>query len=162
MNITELFPIIIASIASALISVAFTFYWVKKSGEGIASSINGFLEARDEALEAQLKPILNTNSRVMGIIADKGNTQKQEKIALKTLGNDLLGQNEVVIEALRGIAPGFSDYLEEHPDLVIKLMPRIDALLEKQGGIEGILTGVTGKSPLSPRHSPHPFWNREE
>jgi len=151
----QLIHLVFTAFASALVSVGFTFFMVKRSGKAIGEAFNQFLELRDEALEAQLKPILNTNSKVMGIIANKGITQKQEKIALKTLGTDLLNQNEVVIEALKGVAPGFAEYLETHPDLVIQLMPRIEKLLESKGGIEGLLSGFGSPSPSQTR--PHPF-----
>lgn len=153
-------PFILTAIISACVSVIFTFFWVKKSAAAMGSTLFEFLEGRDQDLKAQLDPILTTNSKVMGIIASKGVTQKQEKVALKHLGEDLLNKNELVLEALKGVAPGFSDYLQEHPDLVIQLAPRIDQLLAQQGGLEGILSKFGSPSPSANR--PHPFRNLEQ
>lgn len=152
MELIEYMPYILPAIGSAIISVLFTVFLVRKASSGIGDSLTELMEAQKIGLQTQLKPIMDTNSRAMGILNSKSVDVRQEKAALKHLGSDLLNQNEILIEALRGIAPGFADYIETRPELVIKLMPRIEQLLERQGGIEGLLG-----SPSPSRTQPHPF-----
>ena len=130
---------------SAILSGLFTFFYVQKSQKDsvltVQTMIKGGINAYNDVLEEQLKPIIDASSRAMGTIAMKSADVRQERSALRALGEDLIDQNEVMITAVEAVSPLFAEKLRNNPNLIIQLMPRINALLEKSGGIEGFFNG---------------------
>ena len=135
----------LTGLISAFLSGLFTFLYVKKTQKDsvltVQNMIKGGINAYNDVLEEQLKPIIDASSRAMGTIAMKSADVRQERSALRALGNDLIDQNEVMITAVEAISPLFGEKLRENPNLIIQLMPRINAILEKSGGIEGLING---------------------
>ena len=148
-----------AFILASIIGVGYSFYSLNKTKKDLESDlltwkkgIEDYSGLFQENLEAQLKPILDTNSRVMGIISEKGRVVKGERKAMELLGEDLIEQNELLLSAVDTVSPKLSEYLRGNPEQLITMMPRIQAIAEKMG-IE--IPGLP--SPSSRTHHPHPF-----
>ena len=144
---------------NALIAVIIPLLIIKKSHKEVKTEVKDTLSSFDDSIQGfftqiqeELKPVLTNNSRVMGIISSKGNDVKQEKSALKALGTDIINDNEALIGMVETVSPLFGQKLRNNPDLIIKLMPRIEAILAKQGGIEKILQGNTQNTQDNSRY----------
>ena len=144
---------------NALIAVIIPLLIIKKSHKEVKTEVKDTLSSFDDSIQGfftqiqeELKPVLTNNSRVMGIISSKGNEVKQEKSALKALGTDIINDNEALIGMVETVSPLFGQKLRNNPDLIIKLMPRIEAILAKQGGIEKILQGNTQNTQDNSRY----------
>ena len=151
---------------SAIFSVVFTLIYAerlkKAMGEDLDVYINDIqshISAEAEALEVKLKPILDNNSRVMGIIANVGVNQKAERKGLQLLGEDIIDNNELLITAVETVSPKLAEYLTDNPEQILNMLPRIQAIAEK-AGID--LTELGFPSPSSRTHQPHPFGMKEE
>lgn len=157
------------SLGSTILSVGITFLMLSKEKKGLESDLLQWKGAMEdyynlfqEGLEASLKPILDNNSRVMGIIGEKGRTQRAENTALEIIGDDILDQNELLLTAIESVSPRFADHLRDNPEQIITMMPRIKAIAEKLGlEIPEIGALGAGPSPLSSTSRPHPFGLRE-
>ena len=143
----EIIQLAIFSVLSTIISVIIAFFMVKRApkvtAETVHTMIKSGINAYNDVLEEQLQPIINASSRSMGIIASKSADVRQEKAALKAFGKDIINDNESLISMVEMVSPLFGQKLRSNPDLIIKLMPRIEAILAKQGGLEKILQGNT-------------------
>ncbi|GAG90267.1 unnamed protein product [marine sediment metagenome] len=88
------------------------------------------LEEGISEINEQLEPIMNANSRAMGVISNMSNDGKMEKALDRRIGVDLLAQNEDVLEVVKMAFPSVSEYIEDHPEAITKLMPRIQQFLQ--------------------------------
>ena len=153
-----------AFILASIIAVAFSMFSLNKAknamGEDLLTwqkAMEDYMNLIDENLTIMLKPIIDTNSRVMGIISEKGRVVKGERKARELLGEDLIESNEFLLSAVDTVSPKLSEYLRGNPEQLITMMPRIQAIAEKMG-IE--IPGLP--SPSSRTHQPHPFGLKEE
>ena len=152
---------LLGSIAiSSLISVLCAFFIVKNSREGISEEFQTTLIKVNEDIQTTLKPILDTNSRAMGIISAKSVDARQLKKAENLLSEGIIEQNQLLLQGIEAVSPQLSEYLTENPDVILGLLPRLQAILQKSGVNLGDLSG----NPLSPSpatSSPHPFGSDE-
>ena len=116
----------IVSVIISVICLLVTLYLSKRLKEGV---YNRLLELQSE-FEVILKPIIDTNSRAMGAISNLSNDTKQDMALERRIGQDLLGQNEDVLEVIKMAFPNVSEYIDEHPEAISKLMPRLNTLLQ--------------------------------
>ena len=82
-----------------------------------------------EAIYADLEPVMHASSRAMGAISSLSDDTKQDKALERRIGQDLIGQNEEIIEVIRMAFPRVSVYIDEHPEAITKLMPRLNTLI---------------------------------
>jgi len=82
-----------------------------------------------EKLNVTLEPIIHASSRAMGALSSLSNDAKQDNALNRRIGQDLLSQNEEVLEVIKIAFPRVSEYIDEHPEAITKLMPRLNALL---------------------------------
>jgi len=87
------------------------------------------LENGLDAINADLEPMRNAVSRAMGGISSLSNDTKQDKAIERRLGQDLIAQNEDIVEVIRMAFPRVSEYIDDHPEAITKLMPRLNTLL---------------------------------
>ena len=80
-------------------------------------------------INLELEPIISANSRAMGAISSLSDDTKQNKALERRIGQDLIGQNEDVVEVIRMAFPRVSEYIDDHPEAITKLMPRLNQLL---------------------------------
>jgi len=91
----------------------------------LGSELNSGLETIYEDLD----PIIKANSRAMGAISSLSDDTKQDKAIERRIGQDLIAQNEDVVEVIRMAFPRVSEYIDDHPEAITKLMPRLNTLL---------------------------------
>jgi len=91
----------------------------------LGSELNSGLET----IYQDLDPIIKANSRAMGAISSLSDDTKQDKAIERRIGQDLIAQNEDVVEVIRMAFPRVSEYIDEHPEALTKLMPRLNQLL---------------------------------
>lgn len=148
------------TVCSVLFSVFCAIYYIPRMVNKREEAIVEMLEAFINETKEQIDPIVKTNSRAMGMIADKSVTVRQEKSAMKALGQDLIDNNEMIISAVEMVSPLFAEKLRGNPQMVVSLLPQIkqilgntdpDFLKNLTGGIQG---GKTFKG--------HPFMNRKD
>lgn len=97
---------------------------------------------------ADLEPVINASSRAMGAISSLSDDTKQDKAIERRLGQDLIGQNEDVLEVIRMAFPRVSEYLDDHPEAVTKLMPRLNTLLSDPEARKRLNLGGTSLSDI--------------
>ncbi len=119
-------PLAIVGVLISVLSLILTLYLAKTLREKV---LNHLVELKDE-FETILKPIIDTNSRAMGAIGSLNRDTVQDQALERRIGQDLLGQNEDVLEIIKMAFPSVSEYIEEHPEAITKLMPRLNTLLQ--------------------------------
>ncbi len=123
----------IGIILSTVISLVFTVYLVNRASKGTKNTLESLgtqLTQGIQDINTQLEPIILTNSRSMGVISRLGDDGKMEKALDRRIGVDIIAQNEDVLEVIKLAFPNVSEYIEEHPEAITKLMPRIQQFLQ--------------------------------
>jgi len=121
----------VAVIFSILSLILMLFLW-KRLEEKTISKLIGIRHELEKGLDAvyeDVKPILTANSRAMGAISSLSDDTKQDKAIERRIGQDLIAQNEDVVEVIRMAFPRVSEYIDDHPEAITKLMPRLNTLL---------------------------------
>lgn len=126
----DLLPI--GLVLSTLISLVFTIIFVKRASKETRDTLEGLDQQLDEGLEKireSLKPVIDGNSRAMGAISGLADSTKMDKAIERRIGQDLIGQNDDVIEMIRMAFPRVAEYVDEHPEAITKLLPRLNTLI---------------------------------
>ena len=121
----------VAVIFSILSLILVLFLW-KRLEEKTLSKLNVLGSELNSGLELvykDIEPIIVANSRAMGAISSLSDDTKQDKAIERRLGQDLISQNEDILEVIGMAFPRVSEYIEEHPEAITKLMPRLNTLL---------------------------------
>ena len=126
--------------------------------------IDGYAQRVAEGLRAhvdeEFKPMKNAVSRSMTQKSVAGVDARQVKAMNRRLGEDVINLQSPEVKVLLEMFPNAAAYVKENPDLIMELLPRIQAL---QGNEGFKLTDLLGGSPpSSSRSSSHPFGMREE
>jgi len=122
----------IGTLLVAISSLTLTIFLWKRLEKSTLSKLIGIrheLENGLDSINEDLKPITNASSRAMGAISSLSDDTKQDKAIERRMGQDLIAQNEDVVEVIRMAFPRVSEYIDEHPEAVTKIMPRLNALL---------------------------------
>lgn len=147
---TDYLPI--GSIIISLICLVLTiFLWkkIEKKTFNILDSLDSELKTGLESVSEQLDPIIKANSRAMGAISSLSDDTKMDKALERRIGQDLLGQYDDVLEIVRMTFPNVSAYIDEHPEAVTKLMPRLNSLISDPEARKRLSLGGGIKSDLS-------------
>jgi len=118
-------------IISVLCLILTVFLW-KRAERKTFQTLKGLGKQLQDGLEdvnSQLEPIITANSRAMGAISSLSDDTKQDKALERRIGQDLIGQNEDVLEMIRMAFPRVSEYIDDHPEAITKLMPRLNQLI---------------------------------
>jgi len=143
----DLVPIYI--LGSLGISLLFTVFLTKKASDDTKNVLNGLGSQLDEGLEAingQLEPIIQANSRAMGAISGLADETKMDKALERRIGKDLLGQNEDIYEMIKMAFPNVAEYVDEHPEAISKLLPRLNTLISDPEARERLKLDFSSKS----------------
>ena len=117
------------------------------------------LETLDTLLAEQLKPMKNAVSRSMSDKAQASVTTRQRQALDKRIAQDVIDMQNPLVSALLDQFPNVKEYIGKNPNLLVELLPRLQALQ----GIEGFqITDLVNPSPSSRTQQPHPFGSREE
>ncbi|GAJ24117.1 unnamed protein product, partial [marine sediment metagenome] len=92
-------------------------------------ALGGQLQDGIKDINKQLEPIINANSRAMGAISSLSDDTKMDKALERRIGQDMMGQNEDVLEMIRMAFPKVAEYIDEHPEAITKLLPRLNTLI---------------------------------
>lgn len=147
---------IVSVIFSILSLILMLILWkrLEKSTISTLDIINSELLKGLEQVYEDISPVINASSRAMGAISSLSDDTKQDKALERRLGQDLLSQNEDVLEVIRIAFPRVSEYIDEHPEAVTKLMPRLNALISDPEARKRLNLGQFGSTDLKE------FWNR--
>ncbi|GAJ21462.1 unnamed protein product [marine sediment metagenome] len=112
-----------------------------------------------ELILQETEPLKNAVSRSMGFKSEQAVTSRQIKTAEKYIAQDILDQQDPLIKAgLEFLSPRTTEYLEKNPDLIMQILPRLQALSQVEGGFNPLdLLSRGGNSNTRP----HPFRTEE-
>ncbi|GAH91081.1 unnamed protein product [marine sediment metagenome] len=122
----------IGIVLSTVICLVFTVYFVKRASKGTRNTLDSLGRSLDQGIldiNEQLKPIIDANSRAMGVVSRLSDSGKMDKAIESRIGKDLIGQNEDVLEMIKMAFPNVAEYIESHPEAITKLMPRLNTLI---------------------------------
>ena len=149
----------------AILNALFTFFYVNRASNKLGltlEGLNGQLAQGITDLNVQLEPLHDAVSRSMGAISHLSDGTKQDKALEKRIGLDLLdqatGEYGDVLEVVKVAFPRVAEYIEDRPEAVTKLLPRLQQLMNDPEARKRLSL----PSPSSRTHQPHPFGFREE
>lgn len=126
----ELLPIL--SLLFSIVSLLLTYFLWRRLEKSALSKLEGLaleLETGLKGIYTDMEPVVNASSRAMGAISNLSDDTKMDKALNRRIGQDLIAQNEDVLEVIAMAFPRVSEYIDEHPEAVTKLMPRLNTLL---------------------------------
>lgn len=136
-----------------VISLGFTVYFVKRASRGtknILDALGEQLQQGIQELNDQLAPVMLANSKAMGAISHLSDGTKMDKALESRIGQDLMAQNEDVLEVIKMAFPRVAEYIEERPEAVVKLLPRLNSLISDPEARKRLNLDLSGtKSDLS-------------
>jgi len=139
------------SVIFSILSLILTLILWKKAWDFMLSKLEELgleLKSGLESVYKDIEPIIVANSRAMGAISSLSDDTKQDKAIERRMGQDLIAQNEDVVEVIRMAFPRVSEYIDEHPEAVTKIMPRLNALLSDPEARERLNLGSFQGSDL--------------
>jgi len=121
----------VAVIFSILSLILMLFLWkrLEKSTLTKLRLLDTELHTGFVLVNESLEPLRNAVSRSMGAVSSLSDDTKQDKAIERRIGQDLIAQNEDVVEVIRMAFPRVSEYIDDHPEAITKLMPRLNTLL---------------------------------
>jgi len=142
----DLLPI--AVLGSTLISLGFTVFLIRRSKKETRATLEDLgsqLKQGIQDLNSQLEPIIQANSRAMGAISHLADDTKMDKALERRIGQDLLGQNEDILEIVKMAFPRVAEYIEEHPEAISKILPRLNTLISDPEARKRLNLDLSGK-----------------
>jgi len=121
---------ILASIGFILASISLVFTW--KSGKTTRLTLDSLGEQLNQGLievGVKLEPVLKTNKTAMGFIGSMSQDSIMDKTLEKKIGLDMMGQYSDIIEGLQLVFPNVAEYIQERPEAITKLLPRLNTLI---------------------------------
>jgi len=143
----DITPILI--LGSILISLGFTVFYTRRAENKTYVVLEGLQETLSQGIEAintDLEPIIQANSRAMGVISNLSNDGKMDAALERRIGKDLLGQNEDILEMIRMAFPHVNEYIEEHPEAITKILPRLNTLISDPEARKRLNLDLSGTS----------------
>lgn len=137
---------------STTLSIVFTIYFVKRASKQTKNTLEGLgtqLKQGIEDINIRLKPTIDASSRAMGAIQNLGNETRMEKALESRIGQDLLAQNEEVLEVIKMAFPNVAEYIEDHPEAITKLLPRLNKLISDPEARKRLNLNMDSSSDLS-------------
>lgn len=145
--------ILISCVLSGLFSFGIVWFERRKAQvyykDMLQSSGQAVIETIQGSIQDQLGPILETNSRAMGIIGSIGAQTKKVQMVERQVMEAIQDDLPITPDMIRSFSPSLADTLEEYPEL----LPKAIQAYQK-------ITG--GSTPGGSRSRAHPFGNREE
>ncbi|GAI41689.1 unnamed protein product, partial [marine sediment metagenome] len=136
-------------VLATLLSLGFTVFWMKRGEKQTLRTLDalgGQLQNGIKDINKQLEPIINANSRAMGAISSLSDETKMDKALERRIGQDMMGQNEDVLEMIRMAFPKVAEYVNEHPEAITKLLPRLNTLISDPDARKRLNIDFLGKS----------------
>jgi len=140
----------VSVIFSILSLILMLILWkrLEKSTVSTLEVIDSSMQKGLKQVYEDLEPVMNASSRAMGAISSLSDDTKQDKAIERRIGQDLMSQNEDVLEVIRMAFPRISEYIDEHPEAVTKLMPRLNQLISDPEARKRLNLGSVSGSDL--------------
>lgn len=125
-------PIPILILLFALGNAGFTLYLVRKSSSTTRDTLNSLNKSLEQGileLNQQLDPVIKANSRAMGVISSLSNDTKMDSALERRIGQDMMDQYGDILELVKATFPRVAEYIEERPEAITKLLPRLNTLI---------------------------------
>jgi hypothetical protein len=118
------------------------------------------IEHLEMTLDETLKPINHAISASYSQLGTKGATAKQEKALDKRIAQDMLSLQDPMIQAGLEMFPNVREYVEKNPELLIKLLPRLQQLQSIEGFNPMDLISPSPGNPIPT--AKHPYGTKEQ
>lgn len=138
---------LIVSVWVSVVAAFITWFLLNRRVKKLQDFVSTGLTTFQDEVGAQLKPVLDLNSKAMSIIGTQGAEVKKVKAAEKMIATGLMDDNKLVMDGVRQIFPKLGDYLDENPEVVMDLLPRLKQMYTQVQGNE--LSGQSRKHPFS-------------
>jgi hypothetical protein len=151
----DLIPIAIGFLA--ILNGLFTVFWVNRASDKLGATLEGLNDSLAEGIQGlndQLEPIMTANSRAMGAISSLSDGTKMDNALERRIGLDMMdqavGENAEILDMIKMAFPRVQEYIDERPEAMVKLLPRIQQLLSDPNARARLnLDGSKGKSNIS-------------
>ena len=144
---------LIYMIALTLASLGFTFFYVNRASKQTRITLDDLglqLNKGIEDINTQLEPITKVNSQAMGYFQSLGDSTRVENTLDRRIGLDVMDQYGDIIEGIRMAFPRVAEYLDDRPEAVTKLLPRLNTLISDPDTRKRLNLDLSGtKSDLS-------------
>jgi len=115
-----------------LVCLFFTYYYVgisQKQTKYILNSLGKQLQDGLLDLNERIEPLTDAVSRSMGAISSVADSTKMDKALDRRIGLDTMDQYGDIIEGIRMAFPRVAEYLDDRPEAITKLLPRLNTLI---------------------------------
>ncbi|MBA7537275.1 hypothetical protein ES705_29542 [subsurface metagenome] len=134
---------------SLLFSLYFTYYYVGRVQKETRITLNDLGSQLTEGIKqinSDLEPVHNAVSRSMGAISSVADNTKMEKALDRRIGLDTLDQYGDIVEGIRMAFPRVAEYIDERPEAITKLLPRLNTLINDPDTRKRLNLDLSGKS----------------
>jgi len=136
-----------------VISIGFTVFYVNRASKQTEITLNSLGRQLDQGIldiNSQLEPIMKTNSQYMGHIQSLGDDTRIETTLDRKIGLDMMDQYGDIYEGIKMAFPRVAEYLEDRPEAITKLLPRLNTLISDPDTRKRLNLDISGaKSDLS-------------
>lgn len=126
----------IGIIIVGILNAVFTVLMLRRASVTVESTLQGLKQELIEgvdALNAKLEPITTASSRAMGAISHLADDTKMDQALERRIGQDMMdqvtGEYGDVLELVKAGFPRVGEYIDEHPEAIMKILPRLDTLI---------------------------------
>lgn len=138
----------ITSVALTILSIIFTVFLVNRASKHTEITLLSLRETLHQGItdiNSQLEPIMKTNSRAMGHLQSLGDETRIEQTLDRKIGLDMMDQYGDIYEGIRLAFPRVAEYLDERPEAITKLLPRLNTLISDPETRKRLNLDLSGK-----------------
>lgn len=136
MNVETTILVVVAT----TISIGFSIFLAQRQSKAVHQTfvrldteVMTLLQDAQDQFNTILEPIIHTNSRVMGILGERSGEVRSIKAMDKAIGRDIMDQMPLELALIEEAFPNLAEKLKADPRLLQEAIPRIRALLGKEG-----------------------------
>ena len=140
---------LIAIFVATIVSLGFTIFYVNRASKQTRITLNSLgveLNQGIQDLNDQLDPIMKTNSKAMGYFQSMSDDTHIEKTLDRRIGQDMMDQYGDILEGVRMAFPRVAEYLDDRPEAITKLLPRLNTLINDPDTRKRLNLDLSGKS----------------
>jgi len=132
-----------------LFSLGFTVFFVRRAQKETRSTLDSLGRQLTEGIEAintDIKPLTDAVSRSMGAVSSLADSAHMEKALDRRIGLDTMDQYGDIIEGIRMAFPRVAEYIDERPEAITKLLPRLNTLISDPETRKRLNLNLSGQS----------------
>lgn len=103
-------PIPIYILGSTVASLIFTVFMTRKVSRSTETALEGARDSLQKALDLTLEDLNTKLEPIIQVFSD-------------------IGENEDILEMVKMAFPNVAEYIEDHPEAITKLLPRLNTLI---------------------------------